>query len=335
MDKFGKKLNSIWEEIRNLPEGIGKVTADALTNVAKSIDASSKANNEVKAVLDKLLITSEGDDKKRTVQGTVTVEGLYDELNKALKDNAPTDFDYPELKEMFRVLGDQIGDTKTEFDAKLIATELVKVLPKREKLTIDSPVEVFGKVLSKIEGNDKSHPLYVEVINAKDLAGNGKSVTTVSQGGSIPDDLIQSDGAGGRQLKVNASFTGTITTSPTYKDDPTATGETPKYGKTNSVTHKQQVEADISGQGIALSTSQDVTVKYKIADQDEISAIIHYYSFLEPSGKWYILRQDATNALTLGIQYRYTNGASGYATGWTNRATPTIAYTYINNLSAL
>lgn len=43
------------------------------------------------------------------------------------------------------------------------------------------------------------------------------------------------------------TFTGgvTVNSAPTYKDDPTDSVETPKYGKTNSSTHKQQVEADV------------------------------------------------------------------------------------------
>lgn len=41
-------------------------------------------------------------------------------------------------------------------------------------------------------------------------------------------------------------ITGSISaaSAPTFKDDPTNGSETPKYGKTNSSTHKQQVEAD-------------------------------------------------------------------------------------------
>jgi len=45
-------------------------------------------------------------------------------------------------------------------------------------------------------------------------------------------------------LPVDATFSGTVTSAPTFKDDPTDALETPKFGKTNSTTHKQQVEAD-------------------------------------------------------------------------------------------
>lgn len=62
------------------------------------------------------------------------------------------------------------------------------------------------------------------------------------------------------------TFAGTVESSPTFKDDPTAGGETPKYGKTNSTTHKQMVEADVSGT-VALDAAT-------LAALETISAVV-------------------------------------------------------------
>lgn len=206
--KIGQKLNHIWEELRTLPEHVAKTTSDALTHVAKSLEGFTKAQTDTKGVLDKLLVISESDDKKRMVEGIVEVKDLYDELDKALKDNAPAAIDYPELEKMFVALGQQVDGIV--FDPKAIAEELVKVLPKQKELTIDKKIEIFGKTITKLEGNTPKTPLFVSVVNSNDF-GSGSATTVVSQGGSIPDDLIQSDGAGGRQLKVSSAggaFTG-------------------------------------------------------------------------------------------------------------------------------
>ncbi len=202
--KIGQKLNHIWDELRTLPENIAKITADAFTHVAKSLEGFATAQTEAKGVLDKLLVISEADNKKRTIEGVVEVKALYDEMDKALKANTPAAIDYPELQKMFQALGAQVDGI--EFDAKAIARELVKALPKQKELTIDKKIEVFGKTITKLEGNTPKTPLFVSVVNSSDLKGSGSTV--VSQGGSIPDDLIEPDGAGGRRLKVTTSSGG-------------------------------------------------------------------------------------------------------------------------------
>lgn len=66
-------------------------------------------------------------------------------------------------------------------------------------------------------------------------------------------------------LPVDATFSGTVESSPTFKDDPTNAGETPKYGKRNSSTYKQQVEADVSGTVTANLSATDNAVLDDIA----------------------------------------------------------------------
>lgn len=54
---------------------------------------------------------------------------------------------------------------------------------------------------------------------------------------------------------------------------------------------------------------------YKISQIDDSSPA--YYGFVDKSGAWFIMKEDSTGA------YRYTKGATGFATNWTNRATLT------------
>lgn len=177
-DNFlGKKLNEVWLATRELSESVNKTLSDGLKSVATSLDNLSKAQTEQKSTLDKLLITSEKDTGKRIVEGEVSVKDLYTEIDKALKENKPKDVDYPELEKMFVALGKQVDGTK--LNVKALAVELAKVLPKQKELTIDKKIEVFGKVLTKIEGNTPKTPLYVSVVNADEIGNK----TVVSHGG--------------------------------------------------------------------------------------------------------------------------------------------------------
>lgn len=205
MDNFnGKKLNAIWEQVRKTPETISKALSEGLLSIAKGLESLAKTQSEQKQTLDKLLVISQKDEGKRVIEGVVSVKDLYVEIDKALKENKPKDIDYPELQKMFVALGEQIGESK--LDIKALAKELASALPEQKELTIDKPIEIFGKTVTKLEGNSPKTPLYVSVVNTSDIKGGGS--TTISQGGSIPDDLIESDGAGGRRLKVSPSAGG-------------------------------------------------------------------------------------------------------------------------------
>lgn len=59
--------------------------------------------------------------------------------------------------------------------------------------------------------------------------------------------------------------------------------------------------------------------------QLEEGATYSYFGFVNKAGAWYIQRETVATG-----DYRYTKGSSDFATGWTNRATPTIAYNYFN-----
>lgn len=83
------------------------------------------------------------------------------------------------------------------------------------------------------------------------VVGGGDASAANQTNGNQKTQIVDSGGEAatvtGGKLDVNAEFSGTIESSPTFKDDPTDTEETPKYGKTNSTSHKQEVEAVVSG----------------------------------------------------------------------------------------
>lgn len=103
----------------------------------------------------------------------------------------------------------------------------IKAIPKTEipeadyTPLVDKLSEMSDK-LSDIDRASRMKPLP----GSMSILANGSAVSTANP------------------LPTNATFSGTVTSSPTFKDDPTNSGETPKYGKTNPSTHKQQVEAD-------------------------------------------------------------------------------------------
>ena len=63
--------------------------------------------------------------------------------------------------------------------------------------------------------------------------------------------------------------------------------------------------------------ADDVLAKYRPSDIDDAGDPA-YYGFLAADGAYYIMRHGIA-----AKQIRYTAGASGYATAWTNRATET------------
>jgi hypothetical protein len=204
-DKFlGKKLNAIWREVRKVPTSIKQATAEGWDKIGKSFDGFSKAQSDQKQVLDKLLVISQNDKGKRTVDGVVSVKDLYTEVKRALVDTKPEAINYEQM-------GKILGDNVEALDYKKLALELKAVIPEQKDVTAEvvvpkGGIEVFGKTLTKIDGNDKKNPLYVEVTNTDDFPKGGANIGG-SQAG-IPDDLIESDGAGGRQLKTTSGGSG-------------------------------------------------------------------------------------------------------------------------------
>lgn len=58
---------------------------------------------------------------------------------------------------------------------------------------------------------------------------------------------------------------------------------------------------------------------YKISQVDD-ATYPAYYGYVNPSGSWYIMREDSSS------NFRYSKGDSGFSTGWTNRAALTYDY---------
>ncbi|MBP9817218.1 hypothetical protein KBC75_00490 [Candidatus Shapirobacteria bacterium] len=58
---------------------------------------------------------------------------------------------------------------------------------------------------------------------------------------------------------------------------------------------------------------------YKISQVDDSTAPA-YYGYVNNGGAWYIMKEEADGS------YRYVRGASGFSTGWTNRASQTYDY---------
>jgi hypothetical protein len=71
----------------------------------------------------------------------------------------------------------------------------------------------------------------------------------------------------------------------------------------------------------------DPLTKYKITDIDN-GLTVNYYGFVMITGAWVLLEEDTTAGT-----YRYINGASGYVTAWTNRASQ--SYDYFFNLTGV
>jgi hypothetical protein len=60
---------------------------------------------------------------------------------------------------------------------------------------------------------------------------------------------------------------------------------------------------------------------YNISDVEDSGSYPKYYGYLNPDGKWYIMKE--SNPLPGIVEYRYTKGDSDFATNWGNRATLT------------
>lgn len=109
MDKIGKKLNAIWEELRKLP-AIFEKSSDALIKASEKIDKQgddlAKTTQEVADIAKNFALIMTETEKGKTITGTVNVENLYEDITKALSENAPapTEFNYEELAKLINLL---------------------------------------------------------------------------------------------------------------------------------------------------------------------------------------------------------------------------------------
>lgn len=140
---------------------------------------------------------------------------------------------------------------------------------------------------------------YIDNLGFDETTGLPMVELAGSDGTGVLPVGVTSDG----KLKTDATISGTVTSSPTFKDDPTAAGETPKYGKTNSSTHKQMVEADT---GLVQPTTP--------SDTQPVSAA----SLPLPAGATTSVKQDTAqtslNTLVTDIDYRFSGGKTAYST---------------------
>lgn len=75
---------------------------------------------------------------------------------------------------------------------------------------------------------------------------------------------------------------------------------------------------DSAGNAIDPAEKQS-TDGYEISEVDD-SGATSYYGFVDKTGAWYITKEDATGG------YRYSKGASDFATGWAGRTGLTYGY---------
>lgn len=178
--KLGTKLNNIWLELRKLPESMEK----AVSALLKSSEKIDKQTDELAGIAKHFALIMEDSEKGKTITGTVNVENMYEDISKALSENAPDikDFDYAELAKLIN------KDTVTLTNIKEIAQELKRVLPTtpNKVFLADEKIEVFGKSLVKIEGNSANNPVFVQLSDGKkpiDLAEIFRVSLSIPAGG--------------------------------------------------------------------------------------------------------------------------------------------------------
>lgn len=197
--------------IKQLNETVSKKETD-FSAVTKGLDALDKAVKALPKPNDAISITNQID---------------YSEDLKSIKESvdalevSPT-VNLPEPKV---VINSDFKEVIGELGKLQTAVKSIK-FPEVPKTDIEPLLEATNKVQKTIANLSFPAPNYI--LPFKSTQGAATQVQLTSDG----------------KLPVDAQFSGTIESSPTFKDDPTDTVETPKYGKTNSVTHKQQVEAD-------------------------------------------------------------------------------------------
>lgn len=165
-NKIGKKLNAVWEELRKLPD----LFTQLFERQKKLEDKLADNQKSFEQAVDKFaVIVADSNNGEKSVVGTVNIENLYEEIDKALKENAsePFSLDYKELEKLFDKNTPR-ESIKLE-NVQELAQELKKILPKSpDQLFIkDKKIEVFGKALVKIDGNAANNPLFVQLSDGK------------------------------------------------------------------------------------------------------------------------------------------------------------------------
>ncbi len=163
---LGKKLNAIWQEMRALPSLFEKLF-EQQEKTAKKVDESRE--DFTKAVKEFAAIVADSNNGEKTVVGTVKIDQLYEEIERALKETATEPFvlDYEELSKLFDK-NTPLSEIKLS-NVQEIAQALKEALPETpaEFKFEDKPIEIFGKALVKIEGNSANNPVFVQLSDGK------------------------------------------------------------------------------------------------------------------------------------------------------------------------
>lgn len=120
-------------------------------------------------------------------------------------------------------------------------------LSKIEQLLKTDLVKALDQAIAKIPQVEIPEADYSSLLlSLTGLSEQLASLETATRMKPLPGNMaIRVNGqnvSSSNPLPVDASVS--VASAPTFKDDPTNAGEAPKYGKTNSSTHKQMVEAD-------------------------------------------------------------------------------------------
>lgn len=213
MDKNIKSvLNNVWIELHEIKAGLIEhfaklgIIADRIGKEAETLDATSKNITEASRSM-KMSSTEWGKtvDIIASNQKQVAID-----LKTALETSKPEAFEYEKLSEL--------AGTFTMENVKELALEIVKAMPTPpSEVTLLNPpksykplekVEVFGKTLTKLEGNSKDSPVFVEITNPDAIKAQ-VSVAGGSGGGSTPAADLRLDSG---KIPVTGVVT---TTSPT------------------------------------------------------------------------------------------------------------------------
>lgn len=226
------------------------------------------------------------DDSKKTSEGQIKALGaVLDDsrqqliaLNKKETPEAPdqTKLFTPLFDKLSREISGQLAKLDVKPQVNLPAPQVkvdapqVNVSPPSvdlkgiEKILKSDIPKAFSKAIGQIPETPEvdQQPILDALSELRDWL---KSIDDASRKKPLPGNMgIMANGSvvsTSNPLPTNATFSGSVTTTPTFKDDPTASGETPKFGKTNSSTHKQQVEAESTGNVASGATDSGNPVK--------------------------------------------------------------------------
>jgi hypothetical protein len=248
---------TVQTNVKNHPKKMAMANIADITSRLENLNSSTKAN-AVQPLLDSLTalgaklgeLPTQFPEAPEPLEA-VTVKNMVDpraeikDVIKAIKDIKIPEPLAPKFDPKIEVKPADV--TVTPVDLKPVQDILKKLLVAFVNLKIPEnkvdlkPVQqALIKVNSTLQALPANMPMANFILPFKNAAGAATQVQLDSSG-NVP---------------VNATVTvPPVTTTPTFKDDPTNAGETPKYGKTNSTTHKQMVEADIT----ASQTDQTAT----------------------------------------------------------------------------